>query len=87
MQLQLTDLPLDKMVTISQTTVSEAFSWIKMFNIFIIIPLTFVPNIDLDNGLMPNIQKAIICTKAYPIHRRIYAAPGGYGLRGNSTIT
>ena len=56
-------------------------------NIFIIIPLTFVPNIDLDNGLMPNIQKAIICAKAYPIHRRIYAAPGGYGLRGNITIT
>ena len=57
--------------------------------ILIKISLTFVPRgpidnkpaLDLDNGLTPNRQQAIIWTNADHIHWRIYAALGGDELK------
>ena len=45
----LTHLPLDKMATISQAAVSNAFSWMKIVFISIRISLKFVPKGQIDN--------------------------------------
>ena len=45
----LTNLPLDKMAAISQTTLSSAFLWMKRFFISIRISLKFVPKGPIDN--------------------------------------
>ena len=83
MSLFLTHLPLDKLATISQTIISDAFSWMKMYfdeNFSEVCSLESnfqLPNNGLDNGLAPNRRQAIIWTNVDPIHWRIYAALGG----------
>ena len=80
----LTHLPLDKMVAISQTIFSHAFSWMK--HLYFDYNFTDVcsqgsnwqsSSIGLDNGLAPNRWQAIIWTNADPINWRIYATLGG----------
>ena len=46
----LTNLPLDKMTVISQTTISNAFLWMKSFCILITISLKFAPKGSIDNN-------------------------------------
>ena len=80
----LTHLSLDKTAAVSQTTFSNAFSWMKMFEFGLKSRWFFsqcsslqYSCISSDNGLAPTRRRAIICTNADPIHRRIYAEPGG----------
>ena len=47
----LTHLPPDKKAAISQTILSDAFSWMKIFFIWIKISLKFVPYGPIDNKL------------------------------------
>ena len=47
--LSLTHLPLDKMADISQTSLTNAFSWMKI-SIFIKIPLKLVHEGQIDNN-------------------------------------
>ena len=69
------------MAAISQTTFSNAFSWIKSF----VFGFKFGLEYGLDNSLAPNRRQAIFRTNADPIHWRIYAAPGGDELNLIST--
>ena len=73
----LTHYFLDKIAAISQTILSNVFSWIKSFVfwltfdwiLFLRVQLTM-----LDNGLAPNRRRqAIIGTNADPVHLHIYA--------------
>ena len=72
----------DKMATISQTTFSNAFSWMKISefrlkfhqSLFLKAQLKWYSSIGSDNGLAPNRRQAIIWTNDSPIHGRIYAA-------------
>ena len=57
------------MATISQTTLSNAFSWIEMLEFRLKFPLSLFPmvqlqysSIGLDNGLAPTRRQAIIRT-------------------------
>ena len=82
----LTHLPLDKMAAISQTILSDGFSWMKNFvfwlkfnwNLFLRVQLTINQHC-LDNGLALNRRQAIMWTNVVPIHWCIYAALGGDG--------
>ena len=80
----LTNLHLGKKAAISQTIVSDAFSWMK--NLYFDYNFTDVcsegsnwqwPSIGLDNGLASKRRHAIIWTNITPIHWHIYAAQGG----------
>ena len=84
---KLNSSPLDKLTAISQTIISDAYSWMKSFvfclkfhrSLFLRVPLT-ITSIGLDNGLTPNRRQAIIWTNADSIHWRIYAALGRDGF-------
>ena len=89
----LTHLPLDKLATVLQIILSEAFREWK-FCILIKISLKCVakgpnwktekqPSIGLDNGLAPNRRQAIIWNNADLIDWRIYATLGGDKLLNN----
>ena len=76
-------LSLDKMATISQTTFSNKFSWMKRFVLIRISP-TSVPKGPIGNewtlvqvlAWRRNRWQAITLTNADPVRRRTYAAPG-----------
>ena len=68
----------DKMVAISQTTFSNAFSWMKMFEFQLIFHWSLFPRVQLtifqhssENGLALNRPQAIIWTNADLIHWHI----------------
>ena len=69
------------MAAIFNTTVSNAISWMKMYefrlkfhqSLLRSVQLTY-PSIGLDNGLALKRRQAIIWTNAGPVHRSIYAA-------------
>ena len=72
------------MAAISQTTSSDAFSWLKRFAFWLkftevssYVSYRKYASIGLDNSLVKNTPHAIIWTNADPIHWRIYAALGG----------
>ena len=75
----LTYLPLDKMAAISQTILSDVFSWMKIFvfwlkfhqSLFLRVQLAIFI-IGSDNGLVPNRCQAIIWTNAGLGWWRIY---------------
>ena len=88
----LTHLALDKKAIISQTTYSNAFSWMKIFK----FQINFIEICSLgsnwwyvstgsDNGFEPFRQQATIWTNADPVHQSIYAALGGDELVPGST--
>ena len=70
------------MDVISQTTFSNAFSWMKIFvfrfkfhsNLFLRVQLTISQH-GSDNGSAPSRRQAITLTNAGPVHLRIYAIP------------
>ena len=71
----LAHLPLDKMATISQTTFSSAFSWIKSLVLLFEFHWIMVLRVQLTitqhffyNGLALNKRQAIIWTNADPFH-------------------
>ena len=68
-----THLSLDKMAAFSQTTFSNAFSWMKMYEFH----LRFHWNLFLWYKLIIFQRQAITWTNADPIHWRIYAALAG----------
>ena len=80
----LTHLPLDKMAAISQTTFSNAFSWIKIYEFRLKLHWSLLirvqwkyASIGSDNGLAPTRRQAIIWTNVNPVQWRIYALLGG----------
>ena len=84
----LTHLSLDKMAAISQKTLSDAFWWME--NFYFDSNFTEVcsqgsnkhwGSTESGNGLAPYRRQAITWINADPVHRRIYAALGGYLLR------
>ena len=65
--------------------VLKCISWMKIYELWFTEICSQGPNlqetcIGPDNALAPNRRQAIIWTNADPIHWRIYAALGGYGL-------
>ena len=54
---------------------------------FLRVQLTTLVNIGWGNGLVPTRWQAITWTNADPVHRRIYAAPGGDELSRTSCYT
>ena len=77
----------DKMAAISQTTLSNAFSWMKMlefrlqFHWIMFLGSNWqYSRIGSDNGLAPIRRQAIIWTNDDPVQRRIYASLGLNGL-------
>ena len=77
------------MSAISQTTFSNAFSWMKSFVFWLKFYWSLFLRVQLigsDNGLVPNRRQAIIWTNADPIHWRIYAALGGDELKATETV-
>ena len=73
----------DKMAAISQTTLSNAFSWIKMFEISIKISLKFVPKGPINNipalfrRWLGSVQAAShYLNQWWLVYRRIYASLG-----------
>ena len=80
----LTNLPLDKMAPISQTTFSSAFSWMKSFVfwfefhwILFRSALLTISQHWFINGLAPNRRQAISWSNADLVHWPIYVALGG----------
>ena len=60
----------DKMAAVLQKTFSNAFSWVKIFLLWLKFYWTLS-----DNGLAPNTRLAIIWIKVGIGYRRIYASP------------
>ena len=80
-RITLTHLP--KMAVMSQTILSDVFSWTKSFVCWLNFPkgLLNKNSIGFDNGLAPSRRQAIIWTSAEPIYWRIYAALVGDELK------
>ena len=73
---ELTHWGQDKIATISQTTFSSAFCWMKTFEFQIKFEFSnwqYI-NIGSDNGLMPTRQQAIIWTNGGMFYWHIYAS-------------
>ena len=73
-------LPVDKMISVSQTASSTAFPWMKKVSRFFKTSFKFVPRETIDNN--PSLKKmmawsqAIIWTNTDTVHCCIYAALG-----------
>ena len=77
----------DKMATISQTTFSSAFSWMKLLNfrsnlteIYSLGSNWEYGSIGSDNGLVPNRHQAIIWSSAGMLYWCIYVSLGSHEL-------